>query len=187
MLATDAAGKGSRTYGKTSQHILSATVVHPDGSAGDLRPYTAADIDRMRAQGDTHSRTMCALADLVHAHTPFAVGLAGRRLADDLPLFAAMAEKTPAGGNAAEAAGSSSVERRLAENDRFRSVHQVRQQGRARIQTGGSGRAVATGETGRQRRHHQQGDVRPQHFHYSGSVHPALSAPHPAATPCTAG
>ncbi len=43
MIATDASGKGSRVYGKTSEHVLSLDVVLADGSAATLGPSLDTD------------------------------------------------------------------------------------------------------------------------------------------------
>ena len=68
MFATDASGKGSLVYGKTSQHILEAEVVYADGQCGKLRPYSADELQALRGKGDRHSRTMCQPADLCLTH-----------------------------------------------------------------------------------------------------------------------
>lgn len=43
MVSTDASGKGSRLYGKTSQHVLALTAVYPDGQI-----HTSEEIDVLR-------------------------------------------------------------------------------------------------------------------------------------------
>ena len=51
MIATDASGKGSRRYGRTSDHVASLDVVLSDGSDFTVRPLARADLDATIARG----------------------------------------------------------------------------------------------------------------------------------------
>ncbi len=44
MISTDASGQGSLVYGKTSQHILSVTVVLSDGSVAEFSPVSGDEL-----------------------------------------------------------------------------------------------------------------------------------------------
>jgi FAD/FMN-containing dehydrogenase/Fe-S oxidoreductase len=52
MAATDASGKGSRVYGRTSDHILSMDVVLPDGSDWRAEPLEPAEFDAVTQRDD---------------------------------------------------------------------------------------------------------------------------------------
>lgn len=52
MVSTDAAGKGSRIYGRTSDHVTALRVVLPDGSEHELRPLSWSEARRLAASGD---------------------------------------------------------------------------------------------------------------------------------------
>ena len=52
MVSTDASGKGSRLYGKTSNHVLALDVVFSDGSAWQSVPLDAAALHEVKS-GDT--------------------------------------------------------------------------------------------------------------------------------------
>jgi FAD/FMN-containing dehydrogenase/Fe-S oxidoreductase len=52
MINTDASGKGSRVYGKTSEHVLSLEVVLADGSLLHTQPLGPAELVSARARED---------------------------------------------------------------------------------------------------------------------------------------
>ena len=52
MINTDACGKGSRIYGRTSDHILELTWVLPDGTTASSYPISGKDLRKLKAQGD---------------------------------------------------------------------------------------------------------------------------------------
>ena len=53
MVATDASGKGSRLYGKTSDYIEALDVVLANGEDWTVRPMTRADAERIGLREDT--------------------------------------------------------------------------------------------------------------------------------------
>lgn len=52
MINTDACGKGSRIYGRTSDHILELTWVLPDGTTASSHSISGKDLRKFKAQGD---------------------------------------------------------------------------------------------------------------------------------------
>lgn len=56
MVSTDASGKGSRIYGKTSNHILALDVVLTDGSAWHSVPLDARTLQEVKAGDDVIHR-----------------------------------------------------------------------------------------------------------------------------------
>lgn len=56
MISTDASGKGSRIYGKTSQHILELTVVTAAGNNLILRPHSDSPITDILNEIATHDQ-----------------------------------------------------------------------------------------------------------------------------------
>jgi len=52
MISTDAAGKGSRVYGKTSQHVLALTSVLLDGSVWRSEPLDEAQLAEAKSRDD---------------------------------------------------------------------------------------------------------------------------------------
>lgn len=52
MVATDASGKGSRHYGKTSDYVEALDVVLSDGQDWSVRPMTLADAERIGSRSD---------------------------------------------------------------------------------------------------------------------------------------
>ncbi len=52
MVSTDASGKGSRIYGKTSNHVLALDVVFSDGSAWQSVPLDAAALEALKSGDD---------------------------------------------------------------------------------------------------------------------------------------
>lgn len=61
MFATEACGKGSRRYGRTSDHVLSADVILADGSCGTARRIDREELDR---EVTPHDRILAVSADL---------------------------------------------------------------------------------------------------------------------------
>lgn len=49
MVSTDASGKGSRLYGKTSQHVLALTAVYPDGQIHTSEETDVLRLDEMKS------------------------------------------------------------------------------------------------------------------------------------------
>ncbi len=77
MVATDASGKGSRIYGKTSAHVASLDVVLSDGSDWTVRPLDRAGLDAARRcagiVGEVHRevhRVVTEHAELIEATFP---------------------------------------------------------------------------------------------------------------------
>ncbi len=77
MIATDASGKGSRRYGRTSDHVDSLDVVLSDGSDLTVRPLTRPELDAAIARGgiagDAHAEVLRVLteqADLIRDTFP---------------------------------------------------------------------------------------------------------------------
>ncbi|MEM6994997.1 MAG: FAD-binding and (Fe-S)-binding domain-containing protein [Myxococcota bacterium] len=56
MISTDASGKGSRIYGKTSDHVLAMTVVLGDGSLLQTRPLANGEVETESARTDRAGR-----------------------------------------------------------------------------------------------------------------------------------
>jgi FAD/FMN-containing dehydrogenase len=52
MVSTDASGKGSRIYGKTSNHVLALDLVFSDGSAWQSVPLDAAALQKLKSGDD---------------------------------------------------------------------------------------------------------------------------------------
>jgi FAD/FMN-containing dehydrogenase/Fe-S oxidoreductase len=52
MISTDACGKGSRIYGRTSEHVLSMDCVLADGTPWTSRPLDTASLDAICEQSD---------------------------------------------------------------------------------------------------------------------------------------
>ena len=52
MVSTDASGKGSRIYGKTSNHVLALDVVFSDGSAWQSVPLEPAALQALKSGDD---------------------------------------------------------------------------------------------------------------------------------------
>ncbi len=61
MVATDASGKGSCRYGRTSDHLVSVDVVFADGSRGTLRDMEAGEVAEAVAAGGPLSRLLSCL------------------------------------------------------------------------------------------------------------------------------
>ncbi len=68
MVATDASGKGSRVYGKTSQHVLSLRAVLVDGSVLDARPLDARELDREKQREDLRGSVFRVVDEVVSTH-----------------------------------------------------------------------------------------------------------------------
>lgn len=68
MIATDASGKGSRVYGKTSQHVLSLRAVLMDGSVLDARPIDEAALRAEKRRKDLTGEIFRTVDDVVTTH-----------------------------------------------------------------------------------------------------------------------
>ncbi|NIZ12566.1 FAD-binding and (Fe-S)-binding domain-containing protein [Phaeobacter sp. HF9A] len=64
MAATDASGKGSRVFGRTSDHILAMDVVLSDGSDWHAAPLTGAELEQVCAQDGIAGRVHRSLRDI---------------------------------------------------------------------------------------------------------------------------
>jgi FAD/FMN-containing dehydrogenase/Fe-S oxidoreductase len=70
MVSTDACGKGSRVYGKTSQHVLELALVLADGTEWLSRPVDAGTLSRLKRRPDRIGaiyRTVDAILASKHA------------------------------------------------------------------------------------------------------------------------
>ncbi len=65
MVSTDAAGKGSRIYGRTSDHIAALRVVTVDGQEHELRALPMAEARERARQGDGLGRLYGKLLELL--------------------------------------------------------------------------------------------------------------------------
>lgn len=65
MINTDACGKGSRIYGRTSQHILELTWVLPDGTESLSFPIDTIALNRLKKQGGRVGNIYNCLDDLL--------------------------------------------------------------------------------------------------------------------------
>jgi FAD/FMN-containing dehydrogenase/Fe-S oxidoreductase len=68
MVATDASGKGSRIYGKTSQHVLALRAVLIDGSVLDARPLAPAELAAEKRRKDLTGSIFRTVDDVVTTH-----------------------------------------------------------------------------------------------------------------------
>ena len=68
MIATDASGKGSRIYGRTSDHVESLDVVLSDGSDLTVRPLSRAEMEALAAAGGTAGRAHAEVLRVVTQH-----------------------------------------------------------------------------------------------------------------------
>ena len=68
MIATDASGKGSRLYGRTSDHVESLDVVLSDGSDATVGPLTRAELDAVVAGGGVAGRAHAEVLRVVTDH-----------------------------------------------------------------------------------------------------------------------
>ena len=68
MIATDASGKGSRVYGRTSDHVEALDVVLSDGSDFTVRPLTSAECDAVVAGGGIAGEVHAEVARVVSQH-----------------------------------------------------------------------------------------------------------------------
>jgi len=66
MINTDACGKGSRVYGRTSSHVLGMTAVLSDGSVWPCEPMTENGLTRAKAREDRVG-AVHRLLDEIHA------------------------------------------------------------------------------------------------------------------------
>lgn len=65
MVSTDASGKGSRIYGKTSSHILSLDIVLTDGSAWHSVPLDPETLQALKSGDDVINRIHRGIDDIV--------------------------------------------------------------------------------------------------------------------------
>jgi FAD/FMN-containing dehydrogenase/Fe-S oxidoreductase len=65
MVSTDASGKGSRIYGKTSNHILALDLVLTDGSAWHSVPLEADALQALKSGDDAINRIYQGIDDIV--------------------------------------------------------------------------------------------------------------------------
>ncbi|WP_237478799.1 FAD-binding and (Fe-S)-binding domain-containing protein [Lichenibacterium dinghuense] len=68
MIATDASGKGSRIYGRTSDHVLSLDVVLSDGSDFTVRPRSRAEVEAVVAAGGVAGEAHAEVLRVVEEH-----------------------------------------------------------------------------------------------------------------------
>ncbi len=68
MIATDASGKGSRRYGRTSDHVASLDVVLSDGSGFTVRPMSRAALDAAVARGGIAGDALAEVLRVVTDH-----------------------------------------------------------------------------------------------------------------------
>lgn len=68
MFATDASGKGSRVYGRMSDHVLAAELVLPSGASARITPNGASDA--LAGIADWLPPELAAHADEISAHFP---------------------------------------------------------------------------------------------------------------------
>ena len=68
MIATDASGKGSRVYGRTSDHVEALDVVLSDGSDFTVRPLTPAECAAVVAAGGIAGDAHAEVARVVAQH-----------------------------------------------------------------------------------------------------------------------
>lgn len=68
MIATDASGKGSRIYGRTSDYVEALEVVLADGSAGTVKAEDAEGLRRIAAEGGRLAIAAARVIEAVEAH-----------------------------------------------------------------------------------------------------------------------
>ena len=68
MVSTDACGKGSRIYGKTSDHLLSIDLVLANGSRYTSRTFSEQEIAEMSASEDHGDRAMVTACSICKSH-----------------------------------------------------------------------------------------------------------------------
>lgn len=68
MISTDASGKGSRVYGKTSEHVLELRAVLVDGELLDARPIDREELAREKARRDLRGEIHRVVDDVVTAN-----------------------------------------------------------------------------------------------------------------------
>jgi FAD/FMN-containing dehydrogenase len=64
MISTDAAGKGSLLYGRTSGHVVALEVVLDDGTVWEAAPVTVAEAERLASGTDRIGEIWRALLDI---------------------------------------------------------------------------------------------------------------------------
>jgi FAD/FMN-containing dehydrogenase/Fe-S oxidoreductase len=80
MVNTDASGKGSRVYGKTSQHVLELRAVLMDGAVLQSRPLDRAELARAKCRKDLIGSIFRTVDDVVTTHK--------EKIASSLPKIA---------------------------------------------------------------------------------------------------
>jgi FAD/FMN-containing dehydrogenase/Fe-S oxidoreductase len=68
MVSTDAAGKGSRVYGKTSDHVLGLRAVLMDGSVLEARPLEPAELEHEKRRDDMTGGIFRTVDEIVTMH-----------------------------------------------------------------------------------------------------------------------
>ena len=68
MISTDASGKGSRVYGKTSQHVLALRAVLMDGTVLEARPIDRTELEREKGRKDLTGSIFRTVDDVVTTH-----------------------------------------------------------------------------------------------------------------------
>jgi (R)-2-hydroxyglutarate dehydrogenase len=68
MISTDASGKGSRVYGKTSQHVLALRAVLMDGTVLDAKPIERTELEREKRRKDLTGSIFRTVDDVVTTH-----------------------------------------------------------------------------------------------------------------------
>ena len=65
MISTDACGKGSRVYGRTSNHVLELSVVLSDGTRWTSKPLPPDELSRVAARDDIVGRVHRVVSSIV--------------------------------------------------------------------------------------------------------------------------
>ncbi len=68
MIATDASGKGSRIYGKTSQHVLELRAVLLDGTVLEVKPLDRDELERVKKRKDLTGAIHRTVDEVVTTH-----------------------------------------------------------------------------------------------------------------------
>lgn len=68
MVSTDACGRGSRVYGKTSEHVLGLSLVFVDGSEWTSAPIHPAQLPDMMRRPDRLGEVLRTVHDIVTTH-----------------------------------------------------------------------------------------------------------------------
>ena len=65
MINTDACGKGSRIYGRTSDHILELSWVLSDGTTANSVPVERKNLTQLKTKGDRPGKIYCQVDEIV--------------------------------------------------------------------------------------------------------------------------